>query len=110
MILAALALFSQLALQTPAVRPAIATMATQDRSYYSPKPIPKSLTTGVTLTIDTNGRVQNCVVTSPSRWPALDPALCRTLNRMKFEASAHSNDRPTVRTLEIEWEPPRYFW
>jgi TonB family protein len=112
MFLAALALFSNPALLTPVIHPAIAATAAQNRSSdypIAPRSIPSLLTTGVKLTIGANGHVENCVVTSASPWPALDPALCRILDQMQFQPAAAANGHPVGRTFEVdmEWKPPR---
>jgi hypothetical protein len=111
MILAALALFSHSALQASAVRAAVAKMAPQDLSDapVAPGGIPKTLMTGLKLTIGTNGRIENCVVTAPSRWPALDPALCQVLTRMQLEHTGAFDHHAAGKTVDInmEWKPPR---
>jgi hypothetical protein len=110
MILALLALSSNAAVHTPAVRPAIAMTAPErwfvaDDYQRSPRAIPKTLTTGVKLTIDTSGRVEHCVVTSPSLWPALDPEICRILMQTRFEPD--SGVRGTTSAIDLTWTPPR---
>lgn len=111
MFLAALALVSNAAVQTAVVRPPTAPSAPQNllSDYPLSKAIPKTLTTRVKLTIGTNGRVENCVVTSASRWPPLDPEVCRMLTAAHFRARGDSKGRPSVSTLDLdlEWTPPR---
>jgi TonB family protein len=127
MFLAALALISHPPVQTPAVRSAIATIAPQnllsaDEYPYSPRAIPKTLTTGVKLTVGTNGRVESCAVASSSGWPALDAALCSILARMQSEPASefsrasgiyspprHIDEQsmPGTHVILITWTPPR---
>jgi protein TonB len=126
MILAALALFLHPSVHAPAVRPAIATVAPQspfraDDQPRSPRTIPNGLTTGVKLTIGTNGRVEDCVVVSTSGWPKLDSALCRILTRTRFQPGKDSSGAsgiysppgkigkiPRTYTIDMKWEPPRF--
>lgn len=127
MFLAALALISHPPVQTPAVRSAIATIAPRDplsaNEYpYSPRAIPKSLTTGVKLTVGTSGRVESCAIASSSGWPALDAALCSILTGMQSKPASelsrasgiyspprHIDEQsmPGTHVILITWTPPR---
>jgi TonB family protein len=126
MILAALALFLHPSVHAPAVRPAVATVAPRrvfqaDDQRRSHRTIPNGLTTGVKLTIGTNGRIENCVVVATSGWPKLDSALCHMLNRAGFQPARDSTGaagiysppgriqtRPGTYTIDMRWEPPRF--
>jgi len=120
MILAALALFSNAAVGTPVVHPAIAVIPAP--SLQSTRGIPKTVTTGVRITIGEDGRIDRCSVVSSSGWPKLDTTVCAILARSWIEkdGSARASGiysryeamdadrRPGTHDISISWTPPRY--
>jgi hypothetical protein len=110
MILAALALFSNAAVPMPAVHPAIAVIPPP--SLQSPRGIPRTVTTGVRITIAEDGRIDRCSVVSGSGWPRLDTAVCAILARSWIEkdggGAADADRRPGTHEISINWTPPRY--
>ena len=108
MILAALALFSNAAVGTPVVRPAIAVIPPP--SLQSPRGIPRTVTTGVRITIGEDGRIDRCSVVSSSGWPRLDTKVCAMLARSWIEkgGAIDADRRPGTHDISISWTPPRY--
>ncbi|WP_085810134.1 energy transducer TonB [Sphingomonas sp. TZW2008] len=67
-------------------------------------------TTAIKWTINTQGRVENCVVTASSGSNALDQAACRALTRRGRYApatDATGNPIATTQTRRVVWRLPR---
>jgi TonB family protein len=108
MVLSALALLSNAAVSTPAVHPAVAVVPPP--SLQSTRGIPKTVTTGVRITIGADGRIDRCSVVSSSGWSRLDTAVCAILARSWIEegGAMDADRRPGTHEISISWTPPRY--
>ena len=67
-------------------------------------------TTEFRLTVDTNGRVQNCEITVSSGYPDLDEATCKAMERRaRFDAAKDSNGQKVQGSFasKVSWKIPR---